>query len=253
LVGARSIFTITNNEDSVVKGGSADTAEDTGFVELETRLVGLNGDGDGFDIRGGAESALSVSDVLVARDLGVSGSSAGSLLASAILASVRVSGFSAETVGLSVLEGVVHQTTVAAQVAIGTRAVNELLLRERSEVALVDGDGALHRTSGREGPAGSALTLVLDTSDGALRNPVESARGVSTNTLSQSVQGDGLEFSAAELGFVAEVDVLEFALGEVSEFVQFNSPGVVASVVFLNKVIVGLEGVEAEEELLGGV
>jgi hypothetical protein len=41
--------------------------------------------------------------------------------------------------------------------------------------------------------------------------------------------------------------------GEVSEFVQFNFPGVVASVVGLNEVIVGLEHFEFVEELFRGI
>jgi len=46
------------------------------------------------------------------------------------MGNVRISGLSANTVGHDVFEGVVHQTTVAAHVAVGCRAGNELLLGE---------------------------------------------------------------------------------------------------------------------------
>lgn len=124
------ISAVADSENTVIKVGSAGSAEDTGFVELEARLIGFNSNTDGLTINGGAQSVFGMGHILVASDFGISRSSARSFLASAILSSVRVSSFSAETVGLNVFEGVVHKTTRAAKVTITDRAVHELLFRE---------------------------------------------------------------------------------------------------------------------------
>lgn len=115
---------------------------------------------------------------------------------------------------------------------------------------MFDLDDAFNSTSGGEGPARAALALILNTSDGARFNPVDGAGGVSTNTeISQS----GSAFATAKFGFVTGVHDLEFSGGEVSEFVQFNFPGVVARVVGFDEVHVGLEDFELVEEFFGGI
>jgi hypothetical protein len=92
-------------------------------------------------------------NIHVTGDLGVGRSSAGTLLACAHNTSVWVSSFSAETVGLSIFESVIHQTTIAAKVAVRSGAVNKFLLREGSEVVKVDGNNTFNTTSGGESPA----------------------------------------------------------------------------------------------------
>jgi len=176
------ISAITNCEDTVVKVGAASAAEDTRFVELESRLIGFNGNTDGLTINGGTQSVFGVGHILVVSDLGISGHGAGSGFASTILSRVRISGFSAETVGHDVFEGVVHKTTRAAKVAITDTAVHELLFRERGQMAVFELNNAFNRASGTERPARATLALILDTSDGAFRNPVEGARRISTDT-----------------------------------------------------------------------
>jgi len=106
VIGA--ISSITDSEDTVVKRSAASAAEDTRFVELKARLIGFNGDRDGGDINGGAESILGVGDILVARELGVSRGRARGRFASTVLGRVGVGRFSAETVGFDVFEGTVH-------------------------------------------------------------------------------------------------------------------------------------------------
>jgi len=102
----------------VVKVGTTDTAENAGFVELEARLIGFNGNTDRLSINSRAQSVFSVGHILVASDFTVSRDGAGRGLASAIFSSVGVSSLSAETVGFNVFEGVVHKTTRAAEVSI---------------------------------------------------------------------------------------------------------------------------------------
>jgi len=103
-----TVSTITYRENTVVKSSAAGAAEDTRFVELEARLIGFNGDTDRSHVNGGAQSVFGVGDILVARELGVSGHGATGGVAYTVLGGVGVGGFSAETVGLDVFEGGVH-------------------------------------------------------------------------------------------------------------------------------------------------
>jgi len=159
----------------MIEGLTTASSDDTTLVVLEGSLIGFNGNGDWVDIDSGAESVGIVrSDILVTGDFGVFGSSEG--LASTIFASVRIRSFGSETISFSILEGVVHETTRAAHVAIFASAVNQLLFRERGENLVLDLNSTFNVTSGRESPAGTALALVLDGGNSSLGNPVESAR-----------------------------------------------------------------------------
>lgn len=60
---------------------------------------------------------------------------------------------------LDVLEGLVHQAAVAALVALGPGAVDEVLLAEGHQLARLPEVLALQSPGGAEGPAGAALTL----------------------------------------------------------------------------------------------
>jgi len=150
------------------------SSDDTTLVVLESSLIGFNGDGDWVDIDSGTKGGGIVrSNILVTRDFAVLRSS--ERLAGTITASVRIRSFSSETISFNILEGVVHETTLAAHVAIFASAVNQLLLRERSENLVLDLNSTFDITSGRESPAGTALTLVLDGGYSSLGDPIESA------------------------------------------------------------------------------
>lgn len=60
---------------------------------------------------------------------------------------------------LNVGEGLVHQTTVAALVALGTGAVHQVLLAQGHQLAGLPEVLTLQSAGGAEGPAGAALTL----------------------------------------------------------------------------------------------
>jgi len=96
------------------------------------------------------------------------------------------------------------------------------------------------------------LALIFNTSNGALGGPVNRSRGVSTDAeIGKSF--DGFHFTTSEFGFVSIVSDLEFSGGKISEFVQFNFPGVVASVVSGNEVEVTLENSVFVEEFFWGI
>jgi len=244
-VGLGAVSAVTNSEDTVVEVGTASTVEDTTRVELEAHLVSLNSNSNGDDVDSVHEVSLSGGDIDVARDLD-SGSAA---LARAVASSVGVVRLSADTtVLLDPLEGGVHETTVATLVTSRARAVNELLLRERDKLAVLDEVSTLNSTSGGESPAGAALTLVLDGGDSTARAPVKSIS--SDSRLGGSIPSSEV---ASELA----VDVLELVHlsrellgGEVTELVDSNSVGsITLSVVSKNEVEVLLENVVASEEL----
>jgi hypothetical protein len=73
-------------------------------------------------------------------------------------------------VRLDVVHGVFLPSTVAT--SAGGIAVNDLLLREGKEMSSLDEVVSLNGAGGRESPAGSALSLVLNWVDGTLGSPV---------------------------------------------------------------------------------
>lgn len=94
--------------------------------------------------------------------------------ASTIFGHVRIVSLAGHLMDLGVIEGVVHETAIAALVTLAGGAVDELLLGERVELRSRVEVGTLHCSCGRESPAGSALALVLNIGDGTLISPVDS-------------------------------------------------------------------------------
>ena len=72
-----------------------------------------------------------------------------------------------------VLIGIILEAAIATVVAALFVTRDKLLLGEGEELTGGDEVGALKRASRREGPAGSAATLVLDWGDSACLNPVD--------------------------------------------------------------------------------
>jgi len=152
VLGARrGISTIADSEDTMVKLHAAGRIrEDTTAVELEALLVGLNGNGDRTNVDGGLQSSLRArSDIDEGRD----GSSHGHVGLARVRAGsgIRILVLRGDTVVRDdVLECLIHQTAVATLVALCSRAVNKLLLRERDEVASLDSVSTLDGAGGGE-------------------------------------------------------------------------------------------------------
>jgi len=140
-------------------------------------------------------------------------------LARSVLGGVRIRRVALETTSannVGIGSGRVSSTTAV----IGGVAIDDLL---RSEVDVVGGElsgqdvGGLNSLGGGEGPAASALLLVLNGSDGALLFPVDVARDVlELDARSQNVflvLGGGETVTEA-------VQVLEFLGREVRKFVE---------------------------------
>jgi len=245
-----AISAVADSEDTMIKIGATSTAENARFVKLKARLIGFNGNGHWLTVNGGAQSVFSVGHILISSDLGISRGSARRSLASAIFSGVGISSFSAKTVSLNVFKGVVHKTTRASEISITERTIHELLFRERGQMAMFKLNNAFNGASGRERPARTALTLILDTSDSAFGHPIKRASGISANT--EIIQSSH-SAATAKLGLVTIVDVLEFSVSEIGEFVQFNFPRVVAGVVGGDEIVVSLEDTEFVEKFFRGI
>jgi hypothetical protein len=152
-IGFATISAITDNEDTMVKLGTTCAREDTTFVELESRLICFNGDRDRLLLHGGLKLGFVVlGHIGVTSDfdcrIGGLGGGAG-----AGLSSVRVGRLEDIAFGLNVLEAIVHKTTIAALVSIGTGTRDELLLREGGELTSGDRVNSLDGAGGGESPA----------------------------------------------------------------------------------------------------
>ena len=137
---------------------------------------------------------------------------------------VRVGSLGGDTAVLNdVSEAEVHEASVAAVVALLSGAVDELLLGKGDEIASLLEVSALGGTSGREGPAGAALALVLDWSDVTLSSPVD---GVWVG-----LAAGGWHWLAVRvgLGAVSKSVVLNpLLVGEISPLVHLDGEGLLA-------------------------
>jgi len=146
------IGTVTNSEDTVIELGTASGGDDTTGVSLENGLVGLDGNGDWVLGDGGEHLGLvTLLDISVGLDVTLT--LGGLVLALSLSGSVLVVRLEHEWGLLDVLEGVVHETTVAAHVTEGAGAVNKLLLGVGLEGSGGEEHSTLDGTGGGESPA----------------------------------------------------------------------------------------------------
>lgn len=87
------------------------------------------------------------------------------------LIGVRFLGINA-TIVLDVTESIVHQATVAAIVAVLGGAINQILLGQRYQGTGLAEMLTLQSASRREGPAATAMSLILNLRNGTLGTPI---------------------------------------------------------------------------------
>ena len=150
--------------------------EDTGLVGLEVDAAGLNSDGDGASGEGLLESGGGVlSNLGNGHNIDV-GSVVDIVIASSLLGSqVGVGRLFHDFVCLEVSEGVKLVSTVATEAELD--AINQSLFGEGIEISGFPCPATLKSTGGRERPAGTAGTLVLDGGNDILGSPVDGAGG----------------------------------------------------------------------------
>uniref|UniRef100_A0A804QXM7 Uncharacterized protein n=1 Tax=Zea mays TaxID=4577 RepID=A0A804QXM7_MAIZE len=155
-------------------------------------------------------------------------------VAGAVGRAVRVRGLGGDAAeGLDELEGVLHQPALAP--VLVRVAVDQLLLRQRRQAARPDGVDALHGHHRREGPAASAVALVLHARHRALLPPVHGPRRVGGGVVHEPRHGPG-----PRRGGILPPEVVDAGVGErgpellpphVAEPVQAEAVGPVAALV----------------------
>lgn len=157
---------ISSSKDGVVKVGLA-VGENTGLVERP--VGGINSDRGWLGVDVGDELVASAGSVL-------SGGLVRSSLdfASLVDSLVWVGSLGSKTLLDDVSEGVDWVSSVASQVSVDdSGTVNQLLFGKVGESFVLKEPVSFNVSGGREGPARSALSLVLDWSDSSLGSPVE--------------------------------------------------------------------------------
>ena len=224
----------------MVELSATDLGHDATRVELPV-AVGVNGNRDGLLGDGPGKGGLRVGhigegDSNSAIDGGAAGVAGGNL---SLSRDIRVVVLRAEASSLDVAEGIVHEATAAAHVSTLSVAADKLLLGEGDLLLILKVVSSLHSTGGGEGPAASALSLVLDSSDHVGGGPVDGIIGLDTLEV--------VDEAAALLARsrLTEVDGRELLESKVGELVVAKSEGAVASVVLLDDIAVGLESRES--------
>jgi hypothetical protein len=242
------VSAVADSEDTVVElGAAAIRSDNTTSVMLEHGLVSLNGHRHGLVVKSSLQrDGIVQSHIVEGLDADDAITYNGLALAEEFLSLVRVLGLRFDECALSVREGIVHESTSAAHISSALVAVDELLLREGDEIASLDLVSTFHGSSGREGPARAAATLVLDTGDGAGSYPVD---GVLV------LRGPDPEvelLAGAELWLVAE-NTSELSVGPVRHVIVAHGRCVVeVAGPLLNFEVLGCEFPEAEGVLLSG-
>ena len=238
----------SNSEDTVVELVTAVVAsDDSTTVVLEYKVVGFDGNTDWLS-RDGLEQSILVANrnVFVVRDSDnvvvllrlVAGSPNRELVVWVVLLGVDTS------VVDDVLEGVVHNTSVAAFVDLVT--VDQLLLGQARQVSSLDEVDTFHGSGTGESPAGTAHSLVLNTGDSPLLAPVNLINGddVGVRELGRR------SLLADVLHLWVQVESSELLWGQVSQGSEVEPEGKSLLVVFTDKVQVLGENGESLGNLL---
>lgn len=179
------VFSITDSENGVVKVSAAPIGNDTAGVVTKHSLVSLNSNSNWTSVQGSFEVSKANRNGEVARN---DSDSVGVINSAALVSRfIRVVCLLNSGVLLTVFENIVLPATSAAEVEFD--AVHVLLLREGEENAVINLEMSFKSSSGRECPAGSALSLILDGSDSSAVSPVNGFG----NTVAVGASGGWLE------------------------------------------------------------
>jgi hypothetical protein len=215
-----SIDTVSDSGDCVVKLGSTiSTVKNTRCVSLENWFIGFNSDGDWSDGNGSLKSfASSWGNGVDETDGNVSLSEEWLQgLAPSILSSVWVFSLKSLWMFVDVVHGIWLVSTIAT-LALKV-AVNHLLLSKRKKCTSLEGVVSFNSSSGREGPAWSALTLVLNSVDNTFGSPVNIS-------CESCVMLDDFDISSESLWSSISEKLLVFSFSPRRELVVSNGESV---------------------------
>jgi hypothetical protein len=245
------LLAITGNQDTVVEIGSAlGAVENTPGIELEHPGIGLDGDGDGSPADRLLEMVLVVGRHI---DTVVDGDRGGTFDACPVLGGIGNILLGTHPGVDGVLKSGIHEPAITPVVSVVGGAPNKLLLGETDELTRLGEPSALHGPGGRERPATSTLTLVLDVGDRALVAPVDRIGEIGSLALeplatSGSAVESGLGLIGRETAGVAgpaDLGLAELVGGHIGKLVN-------ADVVTLGNRIVVVDGVPIIGKLLEG-
>jgi len=205
------VLTITSKKNTVVKSGTADDTEDTTEVELPES--GINTNGQRTDvIKSSDHIDISAINCTPVRELVKS--LAAVIRAGTSLGLVRILVLSGHTFTDTIGHGIGHKATITGTIAnllaLVLHAVmitiNKLLLREDRKFTMSNLVDTLHIASNREGPAATAVALVLDRSHSTIFNPVlllriilKSLLGRRQERTTRDVGGELVKITSSEL------------------------------------------------------
>jgi hypothetical protein len=200
----------TDSKNTVIHLAGDAVCHDSADVRLPRGGINTNGDW-AVGAHPGRHLGLALRQVLVTADGRTSCAGAGARWNNTIARDVWVAGFGGDIAVLAADQPapcVVHETTVAAIICRIAR--NELLLRDSDERVACEEPLTFDASGGRERPAAAALTLILDTSNGSLRAPIDLA-GSGLNLSFGEDTGNRLAVSSfclvVLLGAVADLEV----------------------------------------------
>jgi len=178
-------------------------------------------------------------------------------LASLINTDIRIVVLADHTNADSISESIGHETTIAALITDllgGARidhaillAIDKLLLRDDRELLVGNKPGTLHAASGREGPAGTTVGLILNVGNSTVLTPILGVRIVTTTAVGEShttrklVDGESTEVLGSEL-----------FLSKIGKLVK-SEHTLALTVKVTNKSVVALESIVAGNVLLSTV
>jgi len=166
--------TVSDSKDTVIEIGSASSGNNTRSVLLESGLIGFNSNRDWTLSDGVLKGSNTVLwNILISGDW--TNTIRSRVLASTVSSCVWVVSSSLKWMLFSIHESVVHQTTIATM-AVGI-AIDKLLLGEDLKWVSSNSSSRWDTSSGREGPASTALSLVLNWGNFTSGNPIDTVGG----------------------------------------------------------------------------
>ena len=142
------------------------------------------------------------------------------------MSSIHVLGLVHHTHISGIIESSILITTVATITFIVMAAVDKLLLRELQKVSAADLEAGFHASHGRESPARTTLTLILDWVNCTICSPVNARRDGHTFDSMHFVILITCTGSVAKKSFVLR-------RSPVSELVDTNGKGIAILGIFL--------------------
>ena len=233
VVAILRVGSIADEQNSVIelRRGALLLVVDTFLVHLERPVACIDGDGNGA-LRGYGdlelllvvrrqihEAIVICTDILLLE------------VASSIMSHIRIAVLSVDSVILlDVVERVVHEPALTAMIAIGRRAVNQILLGQGDHLAEFSHVLSLQSACRRECPAAAAHALILHVRHEAVISPVHILGHISVEWNEES---GGIFAVAVSIRTTEAIQFLVLVIGQVRDVIEPHFEGGLAHFVSL--------------------